>query len=618
MPSKRSRNNKNICSDPSLWAIPCDALRWKCDPDSLPFQSTADVEPVTGVVGQETAVEALRFGLQISAPGQNIFVRGLSGTGRLTLVKRLLEELRLSCPEIRDICYVHNFSKPDQPRLIELPRGAGQVFRRRVDRVVDFIRDDLRNALNSEGIRSLKTAADQTANKRLKLVVEPFENELKEIGLTLVSVEAGPVIQATIFPLVDGKPTSPDDFEDLHNQDEISDEDYKGVQESIEKLEPRLREISEKANDIRRIHDEAVVGIMEQAALAVLTKLVEDIIKKFPEPSVDIFLNELVDDVVKNRLSAREDEIDFTRIYRVNVVSDHGPDSGCPVIIENTPTARTLRGSIDYDFESGDDPRPSHMGIRAGSLLRAEGGFLILEDRDIMTEPSAWRVLVQTLRTGRLEITTVDTYPIAMGPTLKPEPININVKVVLLGDSESYAMLDAFDSDFPQLFKVLADFDDTMPRNEAGVNHYSAVVSKICKEEELPPLDRSAIAALVEHGSRIASHRGKLTARFGRLADIVREAAFIAGNENGALVTGDHIRCAVQRGKDRAHLPSHKFRELVREGIIQLETQGSVVGQINGLAVLQSGPMVFGFPSRITATIGPGTAGVMCSMSMRF
>lgn len=611
MPPKTKNNNKPTCKNPDSYAIPCDALRWRCDPDSLPFKTTAEVEPVKGVVGQETATEALRFGLQIAAPGQNIFVRGVSGTGRLTLVKKLLEELQLSCPEVRDRCYVHNFSQPDRPRLIILPRGRGRVLRRRIDRLADFIRYGLRRALNSEGIRTLKSAADQTANKRLKQVVDPFDAELKVVGLTLVSVEAGPVVQATIFPLVDGKPTSPDDFELLHNQEEISDKDYESVQSSLEKYEPQLNEISAKANEIRRIHDEAIERIMEQAARAVLSQMMCDIEQEFPEPSIKIFLDEMLDDILKNRLSEREDDFDYTRLYRINVLLDHGKDGECPVIIENSPSTRNLRGSIDYDFEFGDEPRPSHMGIRAGSLLRADGGFLILEDRDILADPSAWQVLVRTLRTGNLEIAPIDSNSVAIGPALKPEPIEINVKVVLLGNADSYALLDEFDADFPQLFKVLADFETTIPRDEAGVKHYAAVLSKIIRDEKLPHFDSSAIAALTEHGARIAAHQGKLTARFGRLADIAREGAFLSSHGKNGCVTGDHIRDAVQRGKDRANLPSKQYRELLREGTIQLETKGSVVGQINGLAVMQSGPMVYGFPTRITATIGAGTAGVI-------
>ncbi|RME38970.1 MAG: ATP-binding protein, partial [Planctomycetota bacterium] len=592
-------------------AVPPDDLRWRCDPQSLSFTSTEEVQPVTGVVGQETAAEALRFGLQTTAPGQHIFVRGPIGSGRLTLVRRLVETLRLSCPEVRDRCYVHNFNQPDRPRLIVLPRGQGTVFRRQVDRLADFIREDLPTALESEGVRYLKRSVEQVSNKRLKELVDPFEKELEEAGLKLVSVEAGPVVQASIFPVVEGRPVSPEEFDELHARGEISDDDHRRLHEALERFHPRLVEISEKVNVIRREYEEAIDGIVEEAARAVLAKLVEEIEQAFPQPAVKTFLDELIEDVVKYRLGPREDDRDFTRLYRVNVVLEHGPGDGCPVIVENSPTVRNLRGTIDYDFKMGEEPFPSHMGIRAGSLLRADGGFLILEDRDLLSEPGAWRVLVRTLRTGRLEIAPPDSPFAAFGPTLKPEPIDINLKVILLGDDETYAILDAFDHDFPQLFKVLADFNTTIPRDEASVEQYAAVVAHIVREEKLPHFDRSAVAELVEHGARIAARQGKLTARFGRLADIVREAAFVAGESGNKQVTGADVREAVRRGKQRADLPARQFRELVREGMIQLDVTGSAVGQINGLAVLRAGPMVYGFPSRITATIGPGTAGVI-------
>ena len=611
MPSEQREQEKKPMPEQHECAVKWEALRWRCDPLSLSFESTEEVEPVAGVVGQETAVEALRFGLLTRAPGQNIFVRGLTGTGRYTLVRRLLDELRLSCPQVRDRCYVHNFAQPDRPCLLVLASGKGPALRDRVEKLADFIRDDLDTALSSEGIRSLKTAADRTASKRLKKLIEPFEQKLKDVGLTLVSVEAGPIVQSAIFPIVDDHPVPPDAFEDLHTQGEISEEDYRSVRDDIVNFEPELAKIGHEASDIRRTHDEAVKKIMEYAARTVLSGMVESIADEFSDPKIQQFLEAIVDDVVRYRLDSRDDEHDFTRMYRVNVVLEHGTEEGCPVIVENVPTERNLRGSIDFDFEAGDEPRPSHMGIRAGSLLRADGGYLILKDRDLLSETTAWRMLLRTLRTGRLEITPVESQLAVVGPMLKPEPIEINVKVILLGDAETYAMLDAFDADFPHLFKVLADFDSTIPRDAAGVNHYAAVVSRIVQQEGLPPFDRTAVAALAEHGARIASQRNKLTARFGRLADIAREAAFLVQQTRKKLVTGEHIREAVRRGKDRGILPSRHFCEMVGEGTIQLATSGKVVGQINGLAVMQAGPLIYGFPTRITATIGPGEAGVI-------
>ncbi|MBU0718638.1 MAG: AAA family ATPase [Planctomycetes bacterium] len=587
------------------------ALRWRCDPGSLGFDSTAEVEPVAGVVGQDAAVEALRFGLGTNAPGQNIFVRGLSGTGRLTLVRRQLEEIRPVCPEIKDCCYAHDFSQPERPRLITLPAGQGPAFRRRVDKLADFIRDNLNTALSSEGLKTRRAALDESTEAQLRKLVQPFEKSLKKASLTLVNIQAGAATQTAIFPMREGKAVPPEQFEELHAQGQVSDADYQAARDNYTKFERELAELNERANELRQRHDDAVGKLLEGSARTILEKVVNSILTAFPQSCVETFLREVVDDVVQQRLGELDGDADFTAVYRVNVVLDHQASDRCPIIVENAPTLRNLLGTIDLDFEGGETSRPTHLGIRAGSLLRADGGYLILEDRDVLSEPGAWKVLMRVLRTGRLEITPPDSPLQGWTPALKPEPIDIKVKVVMVGDPFTYALLDEHDPDFPQMFKVLADFDSIMPRDEAGLHHYAAVLARITREEHLPALDATAVAALVEHGARIASRAGRISARFGRIADIAREAAFVCGEGNCERVTADHVRTAIRRGKRRADLPSRRFREYVADGTIRVETKGRVVGQLNGLAVLQSGPLTYGSPTRITATIGPGTAGVI-------
>jgi len=591
--------------------LPADCLRWRCNPDTLAFDSTAEIEPMTGVVGQENAVEALLFGLETNAPGQNVFVRGLSGTGRLTLLRRMLQDIQPSCPLTQDRCYVHNFTQPDQPRLVTLPPGKGPVFRRHIDKLSEFIRNHLVAALSSEAIKARRKALEQSAAKELEQHVKPFEQALKEAGLALVSFQAGPGVQTAIFPVVDGKPVPPEEFEQLRTQGKVTEEQAAALAESAGNFDKQLSEINEKAAGVRRTHEEALRELMEKSARWILSDIVRDIEEEFPEPGVRTYLNELVDDLIEHRLGNDDENDDFTRLYRVNVVLEHKGDQICPIIAESTPSMRNLLGTIDYEFDPGQEVRVSHMGIRAGSLLRADGGYLILEARDVLSEPGAWKILVRTLRTGQLEIIPPESASSRPGPSLKPEPIAVNTKVVLLGDAKTYYLLDMHDPDFSQQFKVLADFETVIPRDDEGVNRYASVLARIAREEQISPFDRTAVAALAEQGARIAARKGKLTTRFGRLADIAREAAFIAGKAGRQRVTGDDVVEAVRRGKRRADLPSRRFRELLANGTIQVETKGSVVGQINGLAVLQAGPLMYGFPARITATIGPGTAGVI-------
>lgn len=615
--STRRKTAKTAPFKPSVPPLPAAALRWRCDPKILPFDSTADIEPITGVIGQDSAVDALKFGLETNAPGQNVFVRGITGTGRMTLIRRMLEQIRLACPAARDRCYVHNFVHPDRPRLLTLSRGQGEPFQHRMDELADFIRDDLRTALSSKSMVARRTTLDLELQKRIEKTVEPFEKALEEAGLALVSFQIGPVVQSALVPRIDGKAVPPEEYDQMRAAGQVTDEQYAQFRETHDSFQPRLQEITARVNEIKSGHSGAVNELWKSDVRTILAPMTNDIARgrwcenPLSHQQVRRFLDEVIDDVMNRRRRAIEKESDFTRVYRVNVVLAHEDDASCEIIVENTPTMSNLLGSIDHTSTRGEVPHSDHMMIRTGSLLRADGGYLILEAREVLREPGAWRVLMRTLRTGRLEIVPPEIIFPWAAPTLKPEPIEVNVKVILLGESDIYYLLDEFEPDFPDLFKVLADFARVVPHDEKGLSQYAGVLARIAKEEGLPPFDRSAVAALIEHGARIAADKGKLTTRFGRLADIAREAAFICGKNDKQRVTGEEVREAVQRTKQRADLPSRRFREMLAEGTIRVETRGAVVGQINGLAVISAGPLTYGFPARITATIGPGTAGVI-------
>ena len=596
---------------PSIEPLPPDRLRWACDLAQLTFASTADLAPVRGVIGQDAALEALRFGLSTGAPGQNIFVRGLWGTGRLTSVRHLLEELRPHCPVLKDRCYVHNFLQRDRPRLITLPAGQGQTFRRRMDELAGFVAKDLPAVLSSEGTKARLGVIDRQSKEKLEQLTAPFEASLREAGLALVSVQAGSVVQPAMVPLINGRPVPPEEFEQLRAQGQVTEEQYEALKEASIRFQEQLAQISAAANEIRHRHAEAVRQLMESLARGVLGQMVSRIESEFPDASVKAFLAGLTEDLVTHRLASDDRRAEFTRLCQVNVVLEHDTGESCPIVVENSPTLRNLLGTIDYEFGPDDEVRTSHTGVQAGALLRADGGYLLLEAHDVISEPGAWTMLVRTLRTGRLEISPPELTLRWPGPSLKPEPIDVDVKVILLGDARTYYLLDAHDSDFPQLFKVLADFDTVIPRDAQGVNHYAGVLARIAAEEDLPPFDRSAVGALAEHGARIAARQGKMTARFGRLADVAREAAFVASRDDHAPINADDVREAVRNGRRRNDLPARHFIENVAEGRIRLTTSGQAIGQLNGVAVLQAGPLTYGFPTRITATVAPGTAGVI-------
>ncbi len=589
-------------------SLSCDDLRRVCNPTSIPYDSTSDIDPLHTVIGQDTAMEALRYGLHVRAPGQNIFVRGLTGTGRMTLLRRVLDEIRLECPLAQDRCYVHNFADPDRPRLITLPRGAATEFRYRVDEMVAFISNQLVSALEAKNVQVRRTAVELETQRKIEAIVDPFEKTLATSGLALASVQVGPVAQAALFPLFDGKTIPPEEWDQMRTEGKVSKEQDDAFRKKHDEMQPELRDIMHQINDLRRRQTERVEALRIGTAQALLTQFVRKITSAFPQPEVAVFLDEMVEDASRTTTEHRDES---PSKYRVNVLLSHGKDSDCAVVVEDTPTVRNLLGSIDVHWEPGEGGRTDHMLIRAGSLLRADGGYLILDARDLLRDPQPWHVLVRALRNNRLEIRNGENAGGGWGPSLKPEPINISVKVILLGGAETYHMLDEYDPDFPHLFKVLADFDSEIVRNGSAIEQYGAVLARIVKEHSLPPFDRTAIAAMVEHGARIAGRSDRLTTRFGRLVDIAHEAAFVARDDNEKMVTGDNVREAIRRAKKRAGLPSREFQEMLADGTINVATTGKAVGEVNGLAVSHLGPLTFGFPTRITATIGPGSAGVI-------
>ena len=586
-------------------------IRWRCDVNCLPFETTAEIEPVSGIVGQEDAVEALRYGLETRAPGQNVFIRGLAGTGRMTLVRQLLEQNRPRAAPALDHCYVHNFVQPGRPKLISLPPGRGPAFRLRVERLVEFIETELGPALSDDAMRTQRMALNEQLERQVRELGKPFEAELRANSLAMVPVQNGPVMQPVILPVIDGKPVAFQELERLRAAGEIDDAEMDAIHERISQFSRRLQDVSQDIQTVQNEFRSQLQSLLQREATQQLNRITSAIETEFPSDAVSMYLQSVVSDLVEHRLGALDSAVEFTRLYRVNLVHCHDSGDDPAIVVENAPTLVNLLGSIEREFVSGAVLRSDHLMIQGGSLLRASGGFLVMEAREVLADPAAWHVLMRTLRTGTLEIVPSELSSIVAGPLLKPDAIALDVKVILIGDPQLHHMLDAMDPDFPNLFKVLADFETTIERDEAGVHYYAGVIARIARDEQLLPFTREAVAELCEYGARIAGRRSRLTTRFGRLADIARESAYLANNDSDTAVKAEHIRSAIARGRRRADLPARHFRRMVRDGTIRIATEGNVVGQINGLAVVSAGPLTYGFPSRITATIGPGSAGAV-------
>ena len=366
-----------------------------------------------------------------------------------------------------------------------------------------------------------------------------------------------------------------------------------------------MQETGQKINEIIRAGREELREFDQQIARNLALEVLEPVTKEYNGDDVKAFFEDVVNDLVENRLGPSEEPENFKVLYGVNVILSQEDDGRRPVVIESTPSLLNLLGMVESKPSPSGMAISDYRGIRAGALLQAANGYLVLDTNDLIAEPGAWRALMRTLRNQKLEIVPPEMGLMRQTVMTLPQAIDLNVRVILIGDAQTYYQLDP---DFRELFKVLADFDSQLERNEQTLQQYAAVVSTLVHRESLPTFHRSAVGALAEHGARIVARRHRLTARFGQIADIASEAAYVSKSE---MVTDSHVYEAVRRTKARASLPSRKFFEMVESRSIMVETDGEVVGQINGLAVMRAGALTYGFPARITASIGPGSAGLI-------
>ncbi len=592
----------------SLKVTTAAELRWECDPARLGFQTTADLDPAEGVLGQKTAHEALEFGIRCLSPGQNVFVRGARGTGRIRMVRHLIHTLAPKTDGLTDCCYVFNFDRHDRPRLIRLAAGTAPKFRQQMLELGEYVNEGLGKALDAEPWLSQRQAIQQRVQEAIRALTRPLEDKLQETRMALVTPNQGSISQGMIFPVVDGQPIPPDQLKVLVAQEKASQQQLDDYEEKLPPFQKELQETTRAINDIVRDAGDELKEVVQTAATKLLSSYTAPILETFDDPVIHEHVAQILKDLTENRLQSDPDNRpDFKELYGVNILLTHTDLETRPVIEECMPNLINLLGTVEP--EMGPEGAVSDFrGVRAGALLLADQGYLILDVNDLLSEPGAYKSLMRTLRTGLLEIVPPEMGWMRQHVITQPEPIKIDVRVILVGDTPTWYHLDSADPDFRELFKVLADFDSEMPRDQHGIRQYASVLAQLCKDESLPEFHVTAVAALAEHGARIVARPEKLTARLGRIADIAREAAFLA---DGKTVQAENVKQAVKRTKDRASLPSRKFQEMVERGTIIVKTSGEQVGQINGLAVMRSGPLTYGFPARITTTISPGAAGLI-------
>lgn len=604
-------------------------LRWTCDTSEYDLHVPESESRVIGIIGQERAIRAMKMGIELYSPGYNIFICGITGTGRTTTVKRILDKIKSSCPLPLDRCYIHNFSQPDHPRLLVLQRGRGREFRKGMERFRTSLPDLLHQGLEAEDHVKRRERIIKKHESEGDRLIERFEAKAEKEGFALKRIREGNISRPELFPLVQGQAVPVDTLEDLKREKKISLTLMRKLSKRYVTLHEELEAVAKESRKILEKMESEIAALDRAQARSALEEPVRSLLEKNENDTVKEFLQECVEHVTENleiftsARSARESGTDnrppaarreledLLGLFEVNVVLDNVGRESCPVVIENLPTYRRLFGYFEKSMDRSGLWSTDFRRIRAGSLLKADGGYLVLNAEEVLRQEGIWQNLKRTLVNRALELHEEGTPAQSPVTTMRPEPIEINVKVILIGNKTIYNALFSNDPDFRKIFKVLADFDFEMDLNKKNLRQYAAFVGHMCHEEGLAHFDQGAVGAVAEFGARMAGRQGKLSARFGQISDLLREADYWRRKEGGSRVSARHVKTAIRAADQRNGLWEDKIQDLIGSGQILIEVKGKQVGQLNGLQVLDFGSHAFGTPARITATASPGTAGII-------
>ena len=606
--------------------VSLEQLRWRCDPNSLSFETTEVLQPCEEIIGQDRAIEAIRVGLDIKSIGYNIFVTGLAGTGRFSTIKCVLEEMNVTGRIPNDLCYVNNFKNPDMPHMISLPAGQGNAFKKEMETLIETLKKKIPLIFENETyLNKKKEVVEKYRNKQAEIFRE-FEKRVNKEGFALVQIQMGPYSRPGILPVVEGNPVNVEQLETMVEEDKFSKEELEKIKEKQTGLINELENIFKETRKSEKEVKEELTALDNEVISPAVKDMISDIQEKFGDEKVHRYLDEVQEDILANLNRFREREeapapplpglvlpqpVDTFTEYQVNVLVDNSEAKGAPIIVETTPNYRNLFGTMERVVERSGIWKTDFSHIKAGSFLRANGGYLIFNALDALIEPGVWPTLKRTLKNQVIEIQTYDPFYFFSTSALKPEPIECDTKVIMIGDTQIYYLLYGLDDDFKKIFKIKADFDSVTNKDAEKIHQYASFIRKICDEEKLKPFDQTGVAAVVEYGVRIAGRQKKLSTRFYIIADLLREASYWAVKDGSDVVTEKHVDKAIEKKVYRVNLIEEKIQEMIDDGTIMIDSDGRVVGQVNGLSVYSLGDHAFGKPSRITAKTSMGKAGII-------
>jgi ATP-dependent Lon protease len=606
--------------------VPLEQLRWRCDPNTLPFETTESIQPCQEVIGQERGLEAIRVGIDINSIGYNIFVTGLAGTGRFTTIKCVLEEIEVKEKMPNDLCYVNNFKNPDMPHMLILPAGQGSAFKKEMETLLETLKKKIPLMFENETyLNKKKEVVERYRNKQAEMFRE-FEKKVNKENFALVQIQMGPYSRPGIFPIVEGNPVNFDQLETMAEEGKLSKEDLERTREKQAELINELENIFKETRKSEKDVKEELASLDNEVISPVVKDSISDIKEKFENEKILGYLDEVQEDILANLNRFREKEetppsplpglilpqaADSFTEYQVNVLVDNSETQKAPIIVETTPNYRNLFGTIERVVDRSGIWKTDFSHIKAGSFLRANGGYLIFNALEALIEPGVWPALKRTLKNQVMEVQTYDPFYFFSTSALKPEPVECNTKVIMIGDTYIYQLLYNLDDDFKKIFKIKADFDSVMNKDGEKIQQYASFIRKICDEEKLKPFDKTGIAAVVEYGVRMTGRQKKLSTRFHLIADLLREANYWAAKDGSDTVKEEHVDRAIEKKIYRVNLIEEKIQEMIDDGTILIDSEGMVVGQVNGLSVYNLGDYMFGKPSRITVKTSMGKAGII-------
>lgn len=594
-----------------------EELYRRCEPELLNFDTTEDIDILKDSIGQERALKALDFGLRLDSSGFNIFALGENGTGRMRSIRMLLEELAKKEPVPNDWCYVYNFKDPDNPIAISLPPGRGKEFQKDIEVLIKNIKEELVKVFESKEYEKQRNKIIEEFQQKQKAFFTNIEEEAQSKGFAIKKTVSG----LWIIPIKKtGEPLTEEEYASF---DEAT---KKRIEEIGKSLQEKVNDVARALKEAERLFKEMLNRLEKQIALEAIGTRIDDLIKKYEKiDKVTTYLIALQEDILSHLedfktheeppsplpfMKVPKPETSFSK-YSVNLIVDNSNTNGAPIIIESNPTYLNLFGRVEYKVQFGIAVTDFSL-IKAGSLHRANGGYIVIQGIDLFKNLFSYDALKRALKNKEIKIEDVwEQYRLLSTVTMKPEPIPLDIKVILVGSPYMYYILYNLDEEFRELFKVKADFDNKMERNAENILKYASFIATCQKEEGLLPLDKGAVAKVIEYSSRLCEHQDKLSTKFSEISDLLKEANYWALKSGNVKINEKHVLTALNEKIYRSNKIEERIREMIIEDTLIVNTEGKKIGQVNGLAVLDLGDYSFGKPSRITARTYTGKAGVV-------